>query len=671
MDPKTKPIPAKKDISAKVGSYGERIITGGAPTPSPLTEVSPIDSNARYSSADESICTVDSITGELKGVNEGNCRVTLTLSRTGYRDKVIEYITPVILSLGDFKGKHLFKGLILGVNMKFVFADVDGDGDQDLVVGESTGTLKYYQKNAADAPSLFTEQTGEDNPFNAIKVGGYSAPIFFDIDGDSNLDLVLGALDGTLKYFLNESAGDIITFTEQTGTDNPFSGFDVGGYSTPTFADVDEDGDLDLVVGENGGTLKYFLNESAGSTITFTAKTAASENPFNGFDVGTHAAPAFADIDGDGDLDLVVGGRLGILNYFLNESTNNTITFTAKTAASENPFNSINIGTYSTPTFADIDGDGDLDLVVGGHVGILNYFLNESTGGSISFTDKTSTKNPFNGFDVENYAIPTLADIDGDGDQDFVVGERGGTLKYFLNESTGGSISFTEKTSDENPFNSINIGTYSTPTFADVDGDGDQDLVVGESTGTLKYFRNESTGGQISFTKKTGTDNPFNGFDVGDYAAPTIADIDGDGDLDLIVGAYDGTLKYFLNESVGSTITFTPKTPASENPFNGFDVGASSAPTFADIDGDGDLDMAVGESDGILNYFLNESTGGSISFTEKAGVENPFNGFDVGDNSAPIFADIDGDGDLDMVVGNTIVELTVIFNYYGAWIPFR
>ena len=104
--------------------------------------------------------------------------------------------------------------------------------------------------------------------------------------------------------------------------------------------------------------------------------------------------------------------------------------------------------------------------------------------------------------------------------------------------------------------------------------------------------------------RKTGDDNPFNGIDVVYDAKPTFADIDGDGDLDMVVGNINGTLWYFRNESVGSTISFIRKTGV-DNPFDGIDFGISSAPEFSDIDGDGDLDLVVGVKDGRLYYVIN------------------------------------------------------------------
>ncbi len=104
-----------------------------------------------------------------------------------------------------------------------------------------------------------------------------------------------------------------------------------------------------------------------------------------------------------------------------------------------------------------------------------------------------------------------------------------------------------------------------------------------------------------NFIETTGTDNPLNGFDVGVYSSPTFADVDGDGDLDAFIGEQNGNINYFENDSG----TFTEITGAA-NPLNGFDVGFFSTPTFADVDGDGDLDAFIGERDGNINYFEND-----------------------------------------------------------------
>ena len=148
------------------------------------------------------------------------------------------------------------------------------------------------------------------------------------------------------------------------------------------------------------------------------------------------------------------------------------------------------------------------------------------------------------------------------------------------------------------------MGGLSTPSFADLDGDGDLDAIVGEIDGNLHYFENTGSATAPAFTEQTGAANPFDGVDVGVTSAPSFADLDGDGDLDAVVGENDGILNYFENTGSATAPAFTEHTGAA-NPFNGVDVGGLSTPSFADLDGDGDLDAVVGEYDGILNYFEN------------------------------------------------------------------
>ncbi|NES73769.1 MAG: hypothetical protein F6K24_55595 [Okeania sp. SIO2D1] len=91
-----------------------------------------------------------------------------------------------------------------------------------------------------------------------------------------------------------------------------------------------------------------------------------------------------------------------------------------------------------------------------------------------------------------------------------------------------------EQTGTNNPFDGIDVGFNAAPTLADIDGDGDLDAVVGDSNGNLNYLENTGTSTSPSYVQRTGTNNPFNGF-VGSYSTPTFADLDGDGDLDAMV----------------------------------------------------------------------------------------------------------------------------------------
>jgi hypothetical protein len=141
--------------------------------------------------------------------------------------------------------------------------------------------------------------------------------------------------------------------------------------------------------------------------------------------------------------------------------------------------------------------------------------------------------------------------------------------------------SYIEQTGTANPFNGINIGIYSAPTFADLDADGDLDALIGEYDGILNYYKNTGSSSNPVYSLQTGTANPFNGINVGNYSTPTYRDLDADGDLDALIGEYDGILNYYKNTGSSSNPVYTPQT-GTANPFNGINVGSYSTPTLAD-----------------------------------------------------------------------------------------
>jgi len=278
---------------------------------------------------------------------------------------------------------------------------------------------------------------------------------------------------------------------------------------------------------------------------------------------------------------------------------------------SDSPFNGIDVGTFSTPSFVDLDGDGRLDFVSGRGDVTLRVWRNTGSATAPAFTELTGSANPLPFFGSENGA-PSFVDLDGDGRLDLVAGGYFGTLRAFRNTGSAAAPAFTALTDSANPFNGIDVGNRSTPSFVDLDGDGRLDLVSGASDGTLRAWRNTGSAGASAFTELTGSANPFNGIDVGDRSTPSFVDLNGDGRLDLVSGNYSGTLRAWRNTGSAGAPAFTELT-SSANPFRGINVGSSSTPSFIDLDGDGRLDLVSGASNGTLLAWRNTTPLPSIT----------------------------------------------------------
>ena len=168
-----------------------------------------------------------------------------------------------------------------------------------------------------------------------------------------------------------------------------------------------------------------------------------------------------------------------------------------------------------------------------------------------------------------------MADLDGDGDLDLAVGNNDGDVHYYENTGTSANPSFTQRADAANPLNNINAGSYNSPVFVDFDDDNDPDLVIGNQTGIIFYFENTGTTTDPSFTQRTDFDNPFYGANAGGFSALEFVDLNGDGNLDLIIGNQVGEIHYFKNTGTDASPEFSPQSLTSPTALTIYDNGGN------------------------------------------------------------------------------------------------
>ena len=157
------------------------------------------------------------------------------------------------------------------------FADLDNDGDMDLLVAEQYANMQYFENiGTAEAPSF---EAPQQNPFGLSTGYGISAPEFGDFDNDGDQDIVVGAYYGNFEYYLNTGTDSTPNFFGPAT--NPFGLTQTYEFAFPASADLDGDGDLDLLVCETYGTFQYFENVDPTTSIDEIAiQGGISPNPF-------------------------------------------------------------------------------------------------------------------------------------------------------------------------------------------------------------------------------------------------------------------------------------------------------------------------------------------------------------------------------------------------------
>ncbi|ELS02293.1 laminin G domain-containing protein [Xenococcus sp. PCC 7305] len=323
----------------------------------------------------------------------------------------------------------------------------------------------------------------------------------------------------------------------------------------------------------------------------------------------------------------------------------------------------------SIPNLVDINNDGKLEAFIGEST--YNTSPNNWSTGidyyeqvSGVFEKQSTNNNPFNQFNItaNNQAIqssalaPVFGDVDGDGDIDAVVGDLFGKIHYLKNIGDASNPNFQEQTGNANPLAAVNNPFHLVPTLVDIDNDGDLDFFGSSSglanavftpggfpvlgTSNIIYFENTGTTTNPLFVGRTGNDNPFNNLTIPDGAALVFGDMDEDGDLDGLSGisnsisSSDGTIAYYRNigNAQNPVFEFAPE----YNPLAGVDVGNLSRLGLADIDKDSDLDVFIGNYDGEIKFYENNSSVAEVYIPEgqtSANITVDLNDDDINENS--------------------------------------
>jgi hypothetical protein len=452
-----------------------------------------------------------------------------------------------------------------------VCVDLDADGDLDLICGGYTGLQLYDNTGNATEPVFHRI----DGFFAGLTVGISPVPAFADLDGDVDLDLLVGLSEnGELKFYPNTGTSETAEYLET----NAETWYDVGLYAYPWFSDLDDDSDYDLLVGRDGHGFRFYWNIGDASTWQWQADDSVFLNL-----AGTTYwnSPCLVDLTGDGLPDLVYGTDSGPLHYYVNTGSTTVPVWTANNSL----FGGVlDVGGASSPFFFDFDHDGDLDLVSGSQLGDIKYYVNVGTSHAPAWQADHAL---FASIDHSIYSAITLGDVDADGLPDAIAGDLSGNL--FFHHNTGSGFSY-----DSSVFLGVNLGGWSVPRLVDMDGDSDLDIVAGNENGLLFYF--ENTGG-IDSPDWTEVPGFFGGLDVGTNCVPTLGDFDQDDDLDLMTGNLFHEIRFF--ENVGADWVEDATVVA------GITAGQNAAPALADLDGDGDLDLTIGNYGGTFNYYEN------------------------------------------------------------------
>lgn len=390
--------------------------------------------------------------------------------------------------------------------------DLNGDGLKDVITGDSYNEHLITLMNVNDNEDGVVDLSLSDTTFPSYDTpalvptlpGAYLEDV--DLDGTRDMLVAPNQLTAFASFYLDTSISSLVDwYYHNEGTNNnpdfvlEQEGFfskemiDVGARSFPTTVDLNGDGLLDLVVGNEGYTI---YGGTAAASLTLYLNVGTAENPIfqleekdlaDVSDLGFgYAHPAFADLDDDGDFDLLVGDDQGQLHYFKNTGVPTIYNFNL----TEPQFSNIDVDLSAHPFFFDVNQDDLEDLVIGDYYGQFHYYENEGTAEEADFSQNPTIEQMGgvltfleNGGEATPYVTRKLDSL--------------GASMYILVGSAEGTIlvygPITNIFDEFTPTDSIVLdATFTAPFGSDLYGDFRHELLVGQRTGGVFALRRTS-----------------------------------------------------------------------------------------------------------------------------------------------------------------------------------
>lgn len=471
--------------------------------------------------------------------------------------------------------------------------DIDNDGDLDIFAYDVFGAYITFYKNMQvenGLPCDSIKMTLADNCWGKIYqtlnravntnisckgVAGQNKKsrhsgntiLHIDIDGDHDFDVIGGNISFNDAQVLYNNGSDIINAQDTNYNKNGHK-LNMPYWPLPMHIDIDNDGKRDLLFSShsdnfsnaNYNCVAWYKNigTDAAPNFIYQHDTLLVDNMI---DVGAYSYPTFFDYDKDGRLDLFIGNE-GVFNnstftmnsklaYYRNTSTIGNISFELVTKDFLNLSAKNYLGIF--PTFGDMTGDGISDLILGNAKGTIaiykNFAANNNTQPNFQFfTD--SMNNVF----VDEYSFPVVYDFNLDGKSDLIIGDKMGYLRYY--EDTSTAVNLKKMALKKDTLGNIKAGsaytnfTYAAPFIGRMDNSSNVYLMLGNGNGNIERYHEDFKNNLGNFSR---IDSTYSYISLPQRSVPAVADIDGDGMFDMVVGNKLGGLKYYKQSIVVGT----------------------------------------------------------------------------------------------------------------------